>query len=250
MLKISVITACYNSAETIETTVKSVLSQEGVTVEYILIDGDSTDQTLAVLEPYRSHFAHFISEKDQGIYDALNKGIARASGDIIAILHADDFYASSNILKHVAACFEKNNCASVYGDLHYVDRNDTAKIVRNWKSCAYASDLFLKGWMPPHPAFFLRREYYVTYGSFNTQFKTAADYELMLRMLYRHNIGAVYLPEVLVKMRTGGVSNVSLKNRIRANREDRHAWKINGLKPKLFTLIQKPLSKLSQYFGK
>ncbi|MGL4597689.1 MAG: glycosyltransferase, partial [Bacteroidia bacterium] len=187
---------------------------------------------------------------DQGIYDALNKGISLATGDVVALLHADDFYASSQVLKNVLTCFEENNCASVYGDLHYVDRTDISKIVRNWKSCPYSPDLFLKGWMPPHPAFFLRREYYQKHGPFDTQFKTAADYELMLRMLYRYKIGAVYLPQVIVKMRTGGVSNVSLKNRIRANREDRRAWKINGLKPKTFTLIRKPLSKVIQYFGK
>lgn len=247
-MKISVITACFNSASTIEDTLRSVTGQDYPELEYIVVDGISTDETMSVVKRYESKIAKIVSEKDNGIYDALNKGIALATGDVIAILHADDVYANASVLSDVMRVFEEKNCGSVYGDLFYVDRNDTNKIIRNWKSGSYSPGLFRKGWMPPHPAFFLRREYYERFGKFNTDFKTAADYELMLRMIERHQVSIAYLPEVLVKMRVGGVSNLSLKNRIKANREDRRAWKVNNLNPGLLTLIRKPLSKIAQYF--
>lgn len=248
-MKISIITASYNNADTIRDTIVSVLEQDYPEIEYIIVDGASSDDTLKVVDEFRPRIAKIISEKDAGIYDALNKGIENASGDVIAFLHADDIYAGKNVISKVMKIFRDENADSVYGDLYYVDRADTAKIVRNWKAGKYSHGLFLKGWMPPHPSFFLKREMYRKYGSFNTSLRSAADYELMLRMLHKHKISSVYLPEVIVKMRTGGVSNVSLRNRIKANREDKRAWKINGLKPGLFTFIRKPLSKISQFFG-
>lgn len=248
-MKISIITASYNNADTIRDTIVSVLEQDYPEIEYIIIDGASSDDTLKVVGEFRPRIAKVISEKDAGIYDALNKGIENASGDVIAFLHADDIYADKNVISKVMKIFNDGNADSVYGDLYYVDRADTAKIVRNWKAGKYSHGLFLKGWMPPHPSFFLKREMYRKYGSFNTSLRSAADYELMLRMLHKHKISSVYLPEVIVKMRTGGVSNISLRNRIKANREDKRAWKINGLKPGLFTFIRKPLSKISQFFG-
>ncbi|MGL5889974.1 MAG: glycosyltransferase, partial [Bacteroidia bacterium] len=152
------------------------------------------------------------------------------------------------VLANVAAEFERSGAESLYGNLNYVDRHDLSKVIRRWVSGSYSKNLFRTGWMPPHPSFFLRRSCYEKHGNFNTNFKTAADYELMLRMLHVKNVSVTYLPEVLVLMRTGGVSNASLRNRIRANREDRKAWQINGVKPALFTLIRKPLSKLKQFF--
>lgn len=248
-MKISVITACYNNADTIGDTLRSVLEQDFPDIEYIIVDGASSDNTMAIVNEFSGRISKIVSEKDGGIYFALNKGIALATGDVIAFLHADDFYAGPQVLSQVMKAFEENKTDSVYGDLHYVDRFDTNKIVRAWKSCAYYDGIFRKGWMPPHPAFFLKKKCYDQFGVFNTSFRSAADYELMLRMLHKEKISTVYLPEVLVKMRTGGTSNVSLKNRIRANKEDRRAWKINGLKPGLFTLTRKPLSKLVQFFG-
>lgn len=248
-MKISVITACYNSASTIEDTLLSVTGQDYADLEYILIDGASKDETMEIVNRYKDRIAKIVSEEDKGIYDALNKGIALASGDVIAILHADDLYAHASVLSSVMRVFAEKKSGSLYGDLHYVDRADTNKTIRNWKSGSYYPGIFRKGWMPPHPSFFLRREYYERYGSFDTSFRTAADYELMLRMLEKHKVSTAYLPEVLVKMRVGGVSNVSLKNRIKANQEDRRAWKVNGLNPGLLTLIRKPLSKIAQYFG-
>jgi glycosyltransferase involved in cell wall biosynthesis len=247
-MKISVITACYNSAETIADTLKSVTEQSYPDIEYILIDGASTDNTLSIAEQYKNRITRIESGRDGGIYFALNKGLSLATGDIIAFLHADDVYAHKDVLAHVAAEFKRSGADSLYGDLNYVDRNDLSKVIRRWVSGSYSKNLFRKGWMPPHPSFFLRRTCYEKHGNFNTGFKTAADYELMLRMLHVKKVSVTYLPEVLVLMRTGGVSNASFGNRIRANREDRKAWQVNGIKPALLTLIRKPLSKLKQFF--
>ena len=248
-MKISVITACFNNAATIEETIRSVAEQDYADKEYIIVDGGSTDGTLSIIEKYRDKISKIISEKDEGIYFALNKGIDLATGDVIAFLHADDVYAHAQALPHVMKIFSEKKIQSVYGDLQYVDRNDLSKVAREWKSGNYYDGIFHKGWMPPHPSFFLLKSCYEKFGKFNTTFVSAADYELMLRMLHKNKITTAYLPEVLVKMRTGGISNITLKNRIRANKEDRRAWKVNGLKPGIFTLWRKPLSKLGQFFG-
>ena len=246
-MKISIITICYNSAETIEDTLRSVTSQDYADVEYVIVDGASKDNTLEIVNRYRDKITTVISEKDKGLYDALNKGIAVCTGDVIGILHSDDIYASSSVLSRVMKEFTDPAVDGAYGDLHYVDRENTDKIIRNWKSGPYREGLFLKGWMPPHPTFFVRRELYQKFGVFTTELRSSADYELMLRFIHKNKIQLSYIPEVLVKMRVGGKSNVSWKNRIRANREDRQAWKMNGLKPGLFTLIRKPLSKIFQF---
>ncbi len=244
-MKVSIITACFNSAATIRDTIESVLSQGHPDIEYIIIDGKSTDATLSIINEYSSRIAKVVSEKDNGIYFALNKGIQLATGDIIGILHADDMYNSNFVLASVA---EKMKLVdAVYGDLQYVHRTNTNKVIRNWKSKEYRPGMFRKGWMPPHPTFFLKKKCYDQFGLFDTTFKTAADYELMLRMIHKLGVSIAYVPEVLVKMRVGGVSNKSLKNRIKANREDKRAWLVNDLKPGALTLIRKPLSKLRQY---
>ncbi len=247
-MKVSVITVCYNSAATIEATIRSVVEQDYKNIEYILVDGKSSDDTLNIIANYHPYISKIISEKDDGIYFAINKGIATASGDVIAILHADDFYTDANVISKVVKTFEAKNTDTVYGDLQYVDRENTAKITRHWKSGEYTPGLFLKGWMPPHPAFFVRKKCYDQFGIFNTALRSAADYEMMLRLLHKHHCSAAYIPEVLVKMRVGGKSNASIMNRLKANREDKKAWEINGLKPGLFTFIRKPLSKLGQFF--
>ncbi|MDQ3108811.1 MAG: glycosyltransferase [Bacteroidota bacterium] len=248
-MKISVITASFNNADTIADTIRSVIAQDYAEIEYIIIDGNSTDDTLKIIEEFKTNISKIISEKDNGIYFALNKGIELATGDVIAFLHADDIFADPEVLSKVMQLFREKNVESVYGDLHYVDRIDTKKIIRNWRSGEYSHGLFLKGWMPPHPSFFLRKEIYKKFGTFNTSFRSAADYELMLRMLHKNKISTAYLPEVIVKMRVGGVSNASMKNRVKANREDKRAWEVNGLKPGLLTFIRKPLSKIKQYFS-
>lgn len=250
MLKVSIITVCYNSSETIESTIQSVVSQNYSNIEYIIVDGLSTDDTLKIVDRYKSNISKVISEKDDGIYDAINKGIALTTGEILAILHADDFYADNTVISEIVDTFTKQQVEAVYGNLQYVDREDTNKIKRNWISGIYSKQNFLQGWMPPHPSFFAKKECYTKFGVFNTTLKSAADYELMLRFLYKHNCSVAYIPKVLVKMRVGGKSNVSIINRIKANREDKKAWEINGLTPELFTFIKKPLSKLGQFFKK
>ena len=283
-MKVSIITVSYNSAKTIGDTISSVRKQSYKNIEYIVVDGNSTDGTVEIVKQFmdalqdsakdasqgRSEGASqdlpedlsknlfnvasqgvvtkFLYEKDNGIYDAMNKGLALATGDIIGVLNSDDFYCSNDVIENVVRAFQENETDCLYGDLNYVDPIDTSKIVRKWRSGAYLRENFLKGWMPPHPTFFVKKSCYDSFGTFDTQFKSAADYELMLRFLFKESCSAQHLPKVMINMRAGGVSNVSLKNRIRANREDRLAWKINGLKPKWFTLLRKPLSKLTQYF--
>lgn len=246
-MKVSIITVCYNAESTIEFALQSVLNQHYKDIEYIVIDGASSDMTLSIIKKYEGKIAKIVSEKDNGMYYALNKGIELATGDVVGLLHADDFYASNKIISRIVTEFQSKNIDAVYGDLQYVFKEDINKVFRNWNSNPYNPSLFLKGWMPPHPTFFVKRKCYKDFGKFNTTFSISADYELMLRFLYKHNIKATYIPEVIVKMRVGGVSNISIQNRIKANMEDRRAWKINGLKPNVLTLFLKPLSKLRQY---
>ena len=248
--KVSIVTVCYNSGDTIEDTIKSVLNQSYSNIEYIIIDGLSTDNTLEIVNKYQDKIAEVISEKDNGLYDAINKGIELSSGEIVAILNSDDLYQDNKVIEDVITLFEKDSLETCYGDLVYVDRIDTSKTIRYWKSGEYEDGLFFKGWMPPHPTFFVKKEVYNKYGSFNLELKSAADYEIMLRFIHKNKVKIGYLPRVTVRMRVGGVSNVSILNRLKANREDRKAWEMNGLKPKAFTLLFKPLSKIGQFLKK
>lgn len=246
-MKISIITVTYNSAETVEDTIKSVIGQTYPDIEYIIVDGLSKDNTLEIVNKYRSKIARVISEKDKGIYDAINKGVDLATGEVVAILNSDDLYNHETVIASVMKTFTDTGADAVYGDLVYVDRKDTGRVTRTWKSGIYKEGKFLKGWMPPHPSFFVKRWCYQRYGKFHTHFKTSADYELMLRFIHVNKIKLAYLSDILVRMRLGGQSNVSIANRIEANREDRRAWELNGLKPGRFTLIRKPLSKIFQF---
>jgi glycosyltransferase involved in cell wall biosynthesis len=246
-MKVSIITITFNSAETLEDTIQSVLSQDYPDIEYIIVDGASKDGTLNIIERYRNSISAFISERDKGIYDAMNKGVALATGDVIGILNSDDFYADATVISDIVKTMQRAASDACYADLVYVDRNDTNRIIRSWKSGDYRQGHFLRGWMPPHPTFFVKRSLYLKHGVYSLELRSAADYELMLRFIHKHAISLSYLPRVITKMRTGGQSNVSLKNRWRANREDRLAWKMNGLQPGFFTLLRKPLSKLLQY---
>lgn len=246
-MKISVITVCFNSATTIRDTLESVRCQSHPNVEHIVVDGASTDGTLNIIRAFEN-VAGVISEPDRGLYDAMNKGIRRASGDLIGMLNSDDFYAHSGVLAKVADTLEKTGASALYADLKYVHPRALNRTVRHWRSGAFVPEHFRLGWMPPHPTFFVRREIYEQLGAYDLSFRTAADYELMLRYLYKHRISACYLPEVIVHMRTGGLSNASLRHRWHANREDRRAWIKNGLRPGIFTLWLKPLRKIPQYF--
>jgi glycosyltransferase len=217
-------------------------------VEHLVIDGLSTDETLNIVHEY-SNIAKVLSEKDNGIYDAMNKGLKLATGEIIGILNSDDVYVHNKVLLQIAEIFSDNTVDGCYADLQYVDETDINKLVRNWKSGSFSKNSFFYGWMPPHPTLFLRRRVYDAVGYFNNGFTCAADYEFMLRVFVRHNFHIRYLPEVTVKMRTGGVSNASLRHRLHANKEDRLAWKINNLKPYFFTLYLKPFRKIFQYIN-
>ncbi len=248
-MKISIITITYNSASTVEDTLRSVTSQDYPDLEYIIIDGKSKDNTLKIVDKYKENIAKIVSEKDKGLYDALNKGIKNATGDVIGMLHSDDLYANEQVISKVAKKFaEDPSIEGVYADLVFVSRNDTNKAMRVWESGTYEEGAFLKGWMPPHPTFFVRKEVYEKFGGFNTELKLSADYELMLRLIHKNNIKLAYLNETIVKMRMGGVSNVSFFVKLKANLEDKLAWKMNGLKPNFTTIFMKPLRKIKQYF--
>ena len=254
-MRISVITVCYNAASTLKDAMDSVLGQvpdaeTPFELEYIVVDGGSTDGTLDLLAPYRERIATLISEPDEGLYDAMNKGVKAATGDVVAILNADDVYASTDVLAHVAATFRDSGAEAVYGDLHYVAADDLTQVTRRWKAGAYTPGAFRRGWMPPHPALFVRRACYHRWGLFTLALRSAADYELMLRFIHRHGMTLAYLPETLVLMRAGGVSNASLKHRIRAHREDWKAWRMNGFHPSPLTLLAKPLRKLPQFLSR
>lgn len=246
-MKVSIITATYNSATTVADTLLSIEKQTYMpNIEHIIVDGLSADNTLEIVNHFQ-HVTKVISEKDKGIYDAMNKGIALANGDIIGILNSDDFYAHDNVIHRVVEIFNTTNCDAVYGDLIFVHPNNPNKVLRKWIAGSFNANMFLKGWMPPHPTFFVRKEVYEKYGKFNLTLKSSADYELLLRFLYKHTIKVEYLRDVIVKMRSGGQSTKSLSNRIRAHKEDYLAWKINNLKPKWFTLLFKPARKIKQF---
>ncbi|MBS1650921.1 MAG: glycosyltransferase [Bacteroidetes bacterium] len=248
MIKVSIITATYNSEMFIACCINSVQQQTYSAIEHIVVDGGSTDKTLSILNEFKH--IKLITGKDNGIYDALNKGIDAATGNVIAILHSDDFYTNNLVIENYAALFEKSGCDAIYSNLHYVDRKNTLKIVRNWHSGIFSKNKFKYGWMPPHPTVFIKKKVYEDFGKFNLEFTSAADYELMLRLFYKNTVLPFYLNEFTVKMRVGGQSNKSLKNRIIANKEDKKAWLINNLRPFWFTLYLKPLRKIGQFIFK
>ncbi len=249
-MKVSIITITYNSEPTLKDTIESVINQTYKNIEYILIDGGSTDETLSIIKSYGNKISTLISEKDNGLYDALNKGISLATGDVIGILHSDDFYTNNHVIQHIVSSFSNSPVDAVYADLYYVDKMNTNQIHRKWKAGIYKEGMFLNGWMPPHPTFFVKRTIYETCGNFNLNLTSASDYELMLRFIHKHKIKLAYLPEFIIKMRIGGKSNVTFKNRIKANKEDRLAWKLNNVKPYFYTLYLKPLRKIIQLFKK
>lgn len=250
MKKITIITATFNSKRTIRECIKSVISQDYPFIEYIIVDGGSTDGTLDIIREYTSKINILIIEKDEGIYDALNKGIKVATGDVIAFLNSDDFYKNKKIISIVANHFNDSNTECVYGDLAYFSSKKYGKIVRYWKAGNFSVKKIFRGWIPPHPTFFALRSIYEKFGSFRLELETSADYELMLRFLLIHNIKVSYIPEILVYMRSGGVSNISLINRLKANRMDRKAWIVNNLKPYPWIILFKPIRKIPQYWRK
>lgn len=249
---ISVVTATWNCANTIQDCLQSVAAQSWPHREHVVIDGGSQDGTVSLLELHRQQIGTLLIEPDKGIYDALNKGIARASGDVVGFLHADDLYAHNDALANVARAFEDSSVCAVYGDLQYVRKEDTSQVVRHWASCPFEPHILRKGWMPPHPTLYVRREWYERIGGFDINYRIAADYFSVLQLFSQPGFRAVHLPEVLVKMRVGGASNRSLKNIIRKSHEDYYALRRSkfGLLPAFMALGIKNFSKLGQFFGK
>jgi glycosyltransferase involved in cell wall biosynthesis len=249
-MKISIITVCYNSAATIERAMQSVLAQNYPDVEYIVIDGGSTDGTVDIIKKYQSRIAHFVSEKDGGIYDAMNKGIASTTGDVVGILNSDDLYADNTVLSAVMAVFAADSAIdAAYGNIAYFNKETPTKFSRYWKAGTFSRAKMRNGWMPPHPAFFVRRAYYEQHGNFRLDFGTAADYELLLRFMLS-DIRMRYLDRTLVHMQAGGTSGKNFGTRWRAWDLLRKAWIVNGKRPPLFLIERRILSKLSQYLFK
>lgn len=245
LLKISLITVTRNAQNTIGRCIESVIAQNYPNLEYIVIDGASTDGTLQIVSQYSAFVTHLISEPDAGIYDAMNKGIGLATGDVIGTLNADDFFAAADILSSVASAFEHNNSQIVYGNLNYLKHN--GQIFRKWRSGSYSPGKFNWGWMPPHPTFYCRRSLFEQLGNYDLGYGTAADYELMLRFLHLNKMNAYYLNKVMINMVTGGVSNQNYHNRRLAWQNDYKAMGKNGVLFPLLCVIFKPLRKLWQY---
>jgi glycosyltransferase involved in cell wall biosynthesis len=246
-LKISIVTVVRNAENTIARCLNSVISQNYANLEYIVIDGASTDNTVNIINKFASRINVFISEPDKGIYDAMNKGIALATGDVVGILNADDVFADDTVLTDVACFFVTHNLSILYGNLNYVDKR--GKIARNWGAGEYKYGAFNRGWMPPHPTFYCRRELFNTYGNYSLAYGTAADYELMSRYLHLNKLPAGYLNKTMVKMNTGGASNVTYLSRIKSMYNDFKAMRKNGVQTPLLAIVLKPLRKVVQYLN-
>jgi glycosyltransferase len=246
-MKVSIITVCLDSGQTLEDTVTSVLRQDYQDIQYIIVDGGSTDGTHEILRKYRSRIFKFLSEPDNGTYDAMNKGIKMATGEVVGFLNAGDFYATDTAISSIVACLQQTDVDAAYADLEYVAEHNPAKTVRRWRSQPCRDGLFEKGWHPPHPTFFVRRHLFDDYGDFDLDYHISADYEIMLRFLKKYKVTSCHIPKVLVKMRAGGKSNRSLWQIIRANIECYQAWQKSGLQISPLIMLRKPASKLVQY---
>lgn len=245
-MKISVVTVVFNRVNTVAAALESVQRQSYPSVEHIIQDGGSTDGTLDEIARLSVENTNVISERDLGIYDAINRGIKRATGDVVGLMHSDDFFAKDTVLAKISAVFFDPTVDGVYGDLQYVSANDPTRVIRHWRPGQYEPALLKRGWMPPHPTLYLRREVFERHGFYDTAFRISADYDAMLRYLAKGQIKLAYIPEVLVKMRLGGESNRSLERIVCKSREDLRAIRKNGVGG-IGTLAAKNLSKLGQF---
>jgi glycosyltransferase len=246
-VKVSIVTVTYNSEKYLLDCIQSVRKQTYGNIEHIIVDGKSTDGTLKIIQKNSKYIANWISETDRGMYDAINKGISMATGDIIGVLNSDDMLASADVIMDIVACFDETGTDAIYGDLVYVDTVNPQKVMRHWKGLPYKRSRFNYGWMPAHPTFYMRKELISQFGSYENHYYSAADYEFMTRYLYRFKVAACYLPKMIVKMRMGGVSNGNLFRRLRANRRDYLAMKKNKIPFAFLVSILKPLLKIPQY---
>lgn len=250
-MKVSIITATYNSARSLKSCIDSVTQQDYCNLEYIIIDGKSSDDTLCIVKEYqkKTPYINFISEEDQGIYDALNKGLQLATGDVIGFVHSDDLLANNHIISDMVNQLKTFKLDGVYGDLQYVYKSDLNQVVRSWKSCVFTPGLLKKGWMPAHPTLFLKNEVYKKHGLFDLGYKIAADYDFILRVLKDNTLKFGYLPKVITKMRLGGASNRTLKNIIQKTKEDYRAIRSNQVGG-IFSILRKNTSKIKQFILK
>lgn len=246
-MKISVITVCFNNGLTIADTIHSIACQTYTDVEHIVVDGASTDTTLEVLGRLRCHLAKFVSEPDGGIYDAMNKGIRLASGDVICFLNADDVYANSDVLAKVVKCIHENDLDAAFGDIEFFHGDNPSKVVRRYRSANFRPERIAWGWMPAHPSLFVRRNVFDQYGIFRTDYKIAGDFEFVARLFHKGKVKYHYLPEVLVRMRTGGISTGGWRNTLLLNREVLRACHENGIKTNLFKILSKYPAKALEF---
>lgn len=246
-MKISIITATYNSASTVRDTIESILKQTHQDWELIIEDGLSRDDTLSIVKEYEPQCQgrmRIFSEKDEGLYDAMNRGIARAIGDVIGILNSDDFYHDEHVLEDINRAMENQPIDCVYGDLKFVQADNTNKVVRIWKGSQHENGAFLRGWHPAHPTFYARRACFEKYGTFNTSFAVSADFELMLRFIEVEGIRNRYIPRYFVKMRMGGESTGSLRNILRGNHGILRALREHGFHPSTLFVLRRMLPKI------
>ena len=248
-MKISLLTVSYNSAATIRDTIESIRKQDYPAIEYIVVDGNSTDGTVDIVKEHSTFITRWISEPDRGIYDAMNKALQLATGEVVGILNSDDFYFSNNIISQVAAAFNEPQIDAVFGDLVFVDPDNLQKTVRTYSSAKWNPSKFARGFMPAHPTFFVRRKYYEQFGLFKTNYKIAADYELLIRFLYVNKLRYQYLPITMVKMRRGGVSSRNLRSNIVLNNEIIRACRENGIDTNVFKVYPKYFTKLFELFN-
>jgi len=247
-MKVSIITVVYNNEKTVESAIRSVLSQTYSDIEYIIIDGNSKDGTVGIIRKYEDRISKFVSENDKGIYDAMNKGVSMATGEVVGILNSDDLYTDENVIQDIINQFIKRpDLALVYGDLVYVAAEDTDKIVRKWQAGNYYSQFFENGNVPPHPALFVKKEVYETCGLFNLEYKLAADYDFMLRAFKKFGERSTHISRLMVKMRLGGATNQSFKNILAGNKEILASWKLNGLKAPIKLMPLRLFKRLIQF---
>lgn len=250
-MKVSIITVCYNSSETIRDTIESVIAQDYASIEYIVVDGGSTDNTLAIIEEYRASISVLISERDRGIYDAMNKGLARAKGDVVGLLNSDDFYETHHAISDVVAAFDSAPAADIlFGDVVFVAADDLTRVTRYYSSAKFRPWKLRFGWMPPHPATFVRNQVYKCFGGYSLNYKISSDYEIFVRWLMVNKLNYLRMDKVLVRMRAGGASTAGIKSSIRLNAEIVRACRKNGIYTNIFLVMLKTPFKLLELLRK
>lgn len=247
-MKFSIITVAYNNVQHIRATIESVLGQTHKDLEYIVVDGASNDGTVEIVNGFADRIDTFISEPDDGVYHAMNKGVEAATGDVVGFVNADDMLATNDVIESLNSEFEQCGADAIYGDAYMVDPREIGKVKRLWRGGEYDKENFKKGWMPPHLGTYIKRKCYLEYGAFRNDLDVSADYELMLRFMFKHGIDVSYFQKVIVRFRLGGVSNRSLRHVWRANQQVKKAWHLNGMAAPPLIALRKPLGKISQFF--